>query len=209
MSVRFIYSFGGYAREFSRCVRQQYPGDKIVFVDDGDCPGAIGYHEACNSADPDHDRWIVGFASAELRKAKTHQILKDGHRLCSVSAATSVIGENVEIGEGAILSDFSMLTADATVGRSFHMNIYSYVAHDCVIGDFVTLAPRVSVNGRVHIHNDAYIGTGATILPGKADKPLVIGEGAIIGAHALVSKDVAANTTVVGIPARPIGATGK
>ena len=82
--------------------------------------------------------------------------------------------------------------------------MYSYVTHDCVVGDFVTLAPRVSVNGRVVIEDDVYIGTGATILPGNANAPITIGKGAVIGAHALVTRDVAPGATVVGAPARPL-----
>jgi acetyltransferase-like isoleucine patch superfamily enzyme len=70
------------------------------------------------------------------------------------------------------------------------------------VGDYVTLAPRVSVNGRVVIEDDVYIGTGATILPGKENEPLVIGKGSVVGAHALVTKNVAAHTTVIGTPAK-------
>lgn len=51
----------------------------------------------------------------------------------------------------------------------------------------------------VHIHKNAWIGTGAIILPG-----VTVGENAIVGAGAIVTKDVPANTTVVGNPAKPI-----
>ena len=115
-----------------------------------------------------------------------------------------VIGDYVDIGEGAIICAFSMLTANARIGKFFHCNIYSYVAHDCVIGDFVTFAPRVCCNGRVHIGDHAYIGTGAVIREGGSGQPLTIGEGAIVGMGAVVIKDVAPYTTVVGNPARPI-----
>lgn len=115
-----------------------------------------------------------------------------------------VIGDEVELGEGAIICAFSMLTANARIGKFFHCNIYSYVAHDCVIGDYVTFCPRVCCNGRVHVGNHAYIGTGVVIRQGRNDKPLTIGERAIVGMGAVVTADVAPNTTVVGNPARPI-----
>ena len=88
------------------------------------------------------------------------------------------------------------------IGTHFHANIYSYVAHDCVIGDYVTFAPRVSCNGNVHIEDDVYIGTGAVIEQGTPDKPLVIGKGATIGMGAVVTKDVPPGAVVVGNPAR-------
>ena len=200
----FIYSFGGYAREFSRLVRAANPGTDVIFIDDGGVDGAVTYKEAKALKGDRSAKIAIGFADGTLRKGKTKQVLQDGFSLLTVTAPTAIVGDNVTIGAGAVLSDLSMVTADAEIGKSFHANIYSYVAHDCVVGDFVTLAPRVSVNGRVVIEDDVYIGTGATILPGNAKAPITIGKGAVIGAHALVTKDVAPGATVVGAPARPL-----
>ncbi|POC04420.1 acetyltransferase, partial [Vibrio vulnificus] len=97
-----------------------------------------------------------------------------------------------EIGEGAILCPFTMITSNAKIGKGFHANIYSYVAHDCVIGDYVTFAPNVMCNGNVHVHDHAYIGTGAVIKQGTPNKPLIIGEGAVVGMGAVVTKSVKA-----------------
>jgi hypothetical protein len=83
-----------------------------------------------------------------------------------------------------------MLTSNIRIGKFFQANIYSYVAHDCIIGDYVTLAPKVCCNGRVKVGDHVYIGTGAIIKNGTSDKFLTIGEGAIIGAGAVVTKDV-------------------
>jgi acetyltransferase-like isoleucine patch superfamily enzyme len=97
-----------------------------------------------------------------------------------------------------------MVTASARIGRQFQCNIYSYVAHDCVFGDFVTFAPRVCCNGNVHIGDGAYIGTGAVLKQGTSAKPLVIGRGAVVGMGAVVTKDVPDGAIVVGNPARPL-----
>lgn len=200
----FIYSYGGYAREFARLIRFQYPSEKLFFIDDEPTGEAISYQKALKLKGDQTAKFVVGFADGNLRRSKTEKALQDGFLTVSVEAPTAILGENVEIGEGAILSDFSMVTVDAKIGKSFHCNIYSYIAHDCAVGDFVTLAPRVSVNGRVVLEDHVYVGTGATILPGTAKAPITIGEGAVIGAHALVTNDVAPGKTVVGAPARPI-----
>ena len=101
-----------------------------------------------------------------------------------------------------MLSPFVTLTSNIRIGRCFHANLYSYVEHDCVIGDFVTFAPGVMCNGNVHIEDHAYIGTGAVIRQGQPGKPLVIGKRAVVGMGAVVTRDVAPGTTVVGNPAR-------
>ena len=103
-----------------------------------------------------------------------------------------------------ILCGFATITSNATIGRHFHGNIYSYVAHDCVIGDFVTFAPGVKCNGNVHIEDHAYIGTGAVLRQGEPGKPLIIGAGAVVGMGAVVTRDVPPGVTVDGNPAKPL-----
>ncbi|MBS7808220.1 acetyltransferase [Variovorax sp. PCZ-1] len=122
----------------------------------------------------------------------------------SITAANSMIFDTGNVGVGSIMSPFTMVTANTKIGKHFHANMYSYVAHDCIIGDFVTFAPGVKCNGNVIIEDHAYIGAGAVIKQGTYSQPRIIGRGAVVGMGAVVTKDVAANETVVGNPARPI-----
>ena len=122
-----------------------------------------------------------------------------------VLALGALIGDDVEIGEGGLICPGAMVTASVRIGRHFQCNVGVNVMHDCVIGDFVTLAPRVQCNGNVHIGDDAYIGSGAIIRNGRAGNPLRIGAGAIVGMGAVVLNDVPAGATVIGNPARAPG----
>lgn len=94
-----------------------------------------------------------------------------------VRGANAVVLDAVEIGAGAVLCPFVTLTSNIRIGKHFHANIYAYVAHDCVIGDYVTFAPGAKCNGNVVIEDHAYVGTGAVLKQGKPGAPLVIGKG--------------------------------
>lgn len=120
----------------------------------------------------------------------------------SLYAPQTTILECNSIDVAAVFCPNTMVTSNAKIGKYFQCNIYSYVAHDCVIGDYVTFAPGVRCNGRVHIEDFAYIGTNAVIREGSPEKPLRIGRGAVVGMGAVVTKDVPPGATVVGNPAR-------
>lgn len=191
-----IYGAGGFGREVVTAARNS--GRGIAFLSDTPAePFAGAPVITLRDLAPD-DEVVIAVADAAIRQKLAARCSRFGR----VISPTTVIGNDVEIGEGAIFCDFSMVTASARIGRHFHCNIYSYVAHDCVIGDFVTFGPKVCCNGNIHIGDGAYIGTGVAIKQGRPGRPLTIGAGAIVGAGAVVTKDVPPGLTVVGNPAR-------
>lgn len=204
-----IYGGSGFGREVLPLVRSANWGDRIVFIDDGLARSRVNGVDVLDwstfvSNPAQRKMASIAIASSHVRERLALQCEEVGIGFIDVRAPDLRVLDNVEIGEGAILCDRVTITSNVRIGRGFHGNIYSYIAHDCVIGDFVTFAPRVSCNGNVHIEDHAYIGTGAVIRQGTPDKPLVIGRGAIVGMGAVVTKDVPAGSTVVGNPARPL-----
>lgn len=146
----------------------------------------------------------IAIANSKVREEIADRMISHGAKPLSVKAPAAIdLGHN-DIGVGAILCSFTHINPNASIGRFFHCNIYSYVAHDCRIGDFVTFAPNVHCNGNIHIDHHAYIGTGAVLRQGTPEQPLLIGEGAVVGMGAVVTKNVAPYTTVVGNPAKPL-----
>lgn len=146
----------------------------------------------------------IAIGDSKIREKIADRCISMNAKPMHIQAPSAIIYEENSIGEGSLLCANTMVTSNAKIGKFFHSNLYSYIAHDCIIGDYVTFAPRVSCNGNIHIHNHAYIGTGAVIKQGTSAKPLIIGEGAVVGMGAVVTKDVPPFTTVVGNPAKPL-----
>ena len=206
-----IYGASGFGREVLPVLREQLnqqgiPEDRLVFVDDS--PPApiingqrvITYAEYLAESASSH-HITLAIANSEIRALLAAKCVIDGLQFIHVRANNTVIMDDVIVGEGAILTPFVTLTSNIRIGCQFHANIYSYVAHDCVIGNFVTFAPAVKCNGNVVIEDHVYIGTGAIIRHGKPGKPLRIGKGAVIAAGAVVTKNVPEGVTVFGNPA--------
>lgn len=213
-----VFGASGFGREVLPLVRQQLASESqpwdLVFVDDHPPAPVQNGHRVLSYAEwlaePASSRHItIAIANSSVREKLVARCAADGVQFLEVRAQNVVTLDAVEIGPGAILCPFVSLTSNIRIGKQFHANIYSYVAHDCVIGDYVTFAPNVHCNGNVVIEDHAYIGTGAILKQGTPDKPLVIGRGAVVGMGAVVTKSVAPGTTVVGNPARPMEARAK
>ena len=207
-----IYGASGCGRSLMPVARAQLKrlgnSAEIVFIDDSlVAETIINSHRAMNYAafkahPATQKKVLIAIANSQVREKISIQLEQDAIELWSVQADNVVLMDEVEIAAGAALSPFVSITSNIKIGKCFHANLYSYVEHDCVIGDFVTFAPGVQCNGNIHIHDHAYIGAGAVIKQGTPDQPLIIGRGAVVGMGAVVTKSVPAGVTVVGNPAR-------
>ena len=214
MRLYGLVGAGGFGREVMPVAREMLahvhdPREfELVFVVENGEPGMVNGHRVMSAEAflaAEHARYFnVAIADHAARARIAEAFIARGASPFSIEAANHVRLDGNVIGEGAILCPFVTIGSNATIGRFFHANLYSYVAHDCRIGDFVTFAPRVHCNGRVTIEDHAYIGTGAIIREGTDDRPVVVGRGAVVGMGAVVTRSVPPHTTVVGNPAAPL-----
>lgn len=209
-----VFGASGFGREVMPIARWQlakegHDLEPLVFVDDKPPSAVLNGHPVLTypgflGLDAEQRYAAIAVADGHVRQQLALRMVNDGIRPWRVQAENVVVLDEVTLAEGAILCPFVTLTSNIMIGKYFHANLYSYVAHDCTIGDFVTFAPGVKCNGNVVIGDYAYIGTGAVIRQGKPGQPLVIGKNAVVGMGAVVTKSVPDGMTVVGNPAKPL-----
>lgn len=109
------------------------------------------------------------------------------------------IHDYMTIGEGTIIYEGAILTANIEVGNHVIISPKCGVGHDSIIKDYVSLLWNVNVSGNDVIEEGVMMGSGSTVIQGKR-----IEKGSTVGAGAVVIDDIDSYSTVVGVPAKVI-----
>jgi len=163
------------------------PSAKIRHFPTYSFPGPINLNE---------DEILISIGDNSIRRK-----IAQGFRGRFISAIhpKSIISSTVKIGQGTAIMGGAVINADSQIGRHVIINSQATVDHDCIIDDFVHIAPGVVLCGAVHIGEETLVGAGSVILPG-----IRVGKQVIIGAGTVVIKDVPDRVTLVGNPGKII-----
>ncbi|PYV16464.1 MAG: transferase [Acidobacteria bacterium] len=112
---------------------------------------------------------------------------------------TAYVHPTVELGPGTVVFAGAVVQPDARIGSHCIINTCATIDHDCVLKDFVHIAPGVNLAGGVLLEEGVFIGIGSAIIPQAS-----VGGWTVVGAGGVVDGDLAAQLLAVGVPARPI-----
>lgn len=211
MTSRPLYIVGtsGLAREMAQLASQIGAWDLIGFVSDGSEPIglSVGRSRIVTTddmlllADPDADVVLgIGRPAARLAAGTRLSTAKRLRFPTFIHPSAICDPSEVELGRGNAVTAGCVFTVDIVAGDFNLFNWQATVGHDARLGSGNVLNPAVNVSGGVVIGDAVLIGTGAQLLEGRT-----VADGATVGAGAVVTRDVAAGTTVVGVPARLVG----
>lgn len=171
----------------------------IVFVDDNAIGESCGFpivgptSEVTNLNDGKTD-FIIAIGNNTIRKKIANQYNLNWITLIH---PTAIIGTDVIIGKGSVVSAGAVLNPCAVVGEHCIINTSVVVEHDNQIENFAHISPRAALGGTVFVGECTQVGIGAVVR-----NNINICDNCMIGAGAIVVKDIEEDGTYVGVPAR-------
>ncbi len=142
--------------------------------------------------------FVCAIGSSKIRKSVVEKVYRADSKIKFATLVDPSVecSKSVNIGEGSIICAHSIMTVDIEIGKHNVINLDCTIGHDSTLKDFVTLYPSVNVSGMCNIGQCTEIGTGAKIIQEKN-----ICDECIVGAGAVVIKDIKQSGVYVGIPA--------
>lgn len=206
-----IVGVGGFGREVAwlveRINEKDPTWDLLGFIDDNlSLQGQlINGYEVLGTTDSvlnyTDAYFVCAVGNAVVRKKIIGKMtsINPGIKFATLIDPTVEMSKLISTGEGSIICAHSIITVNIEIGKHVIVNLDCTIGHDAVLKDYVTLYPSVNVSGTTVLGECTEIGTGTQIIQGKT-----IGHHSIVGAGAVVVRDIPDKCTAVGTPAKPI-----
>ena len=208
MNGLILVGASGLAREATAAaVMSGHPGPMLIVDDDpaiwGDLHGIVpvlGRISLAVELD-DHDVVITIGPSRTRRRIAArlgvHGLPED--RYLSIIHPRVVLPGSCSIGDGSVVLDGVVLTADVEVGHHVVIMPNVTLTHGCTVESFATLCAGVSLGGNVHVGNGAFLGMNSSVREGVR-----VGRDSTLGMGSVLLRDLPDGQTWAGVPARPV-----
>ena len=142
----------------------------------------------------------IGSISSTVKRKEVYQyVMSMGYRFGSIIHPKSIVSPFAHLTAGVQVMAGAVIQPGASIEENSIINTGAVIDHDCIMGKHCHVGPGVLISGGVNIGEGVHVGTGACILQG-----VVVGSHALIAAGAVVIRDVASESKVAGVPAKPM-----
>ena len=148
----------------------------------------------------DPDAALVAIGDNHRRAEIFNHLLELGQVIAAAIHPGAIVAPDVALGRGVMICAGAVVNTGAIVGDDVILNTGCTVDHHCRIGAHSHVAPGVHLGGNVSVGEGVLVGIGASVIPHRS-----LGDWAIVGAGAVVTRNFPAHVTVVGVPAKETG----
>lgn len=141
--------------------------------------------------------YIVGIADPRLRQHFSELADAAGLNPATLIHPSVTCGADVVVGAGSVICSHTTITTNIRIGRHVQVNPNCTLGHDATLMDYVTILPSCTIGGNVLLEGGVTMGARSAVI-----QKIRLGSQSMVGAGAVVLRDVPAHCTVVGVPAR-------
>ncbi|GIW92613.1 MAG: carbonic anhydrase [Pirellulaceae bacterium] len=138
-----------------------------------------------------------GTRQSHVRSQLLRQLQQAGVEIPALVPAVAHVSPSAKMGAGSVLMPGVYVGANARIGPLCCAYGGVVIEHDCTLGENVLLGPGAKVAGLCTLEDGVFLGTGALVLPGRR-----VGRSTLVGAGAVVTRDLPPAVVAVGSPAR-------
>ena len=188
-----LYGAGGHAKVILNILKSNGITVSEIFDDDFTVESLM---EIPVTHSEIHFPLIISIGNNRIRKTIAEKINADlfSPFLCDKSA---IISDCASIGNGTVVMQGAIIQSSVKIGKHCIVNTGASVDHDCLIRDYVHIAPRCTLCGNVTVGEGSFIGAGTVVIPN-----IRIGKWSVIGAGSVVTRDVPDNVVAYGSPCK-------
>jgi sugar O-acyltransferase (sialic acid O-acetyltransferase NeuD family) len=175
------------------------------FLDDGRETGAaymgLSVLGPLSAAPQFHDCMLINTIGSDKNHSRRGAIIartdQKRERFVTLTHPLASVSKRAKLGVGVCVNYGVSIGGKAVIGDHVYIGPGAIIGHDAIIGDYSIVAPGAVISGFVDIGESCYIGAGSTIR-----QQIRVGARSLIGMGAVVVRDVEADVTVIGNPAR-------
>lgn len=196
-----VIGTGGHAKVVANII--ELSGDSVVGFLTNDATSTSFLGKPILGSDTDYEKYtdfyfIIAIGNPLIRE-KFATVMKGVKWYTAIHPTAVFPKENFSVGEGSVISANAVVNPYSTVGKHCIINTHAVVEHDNTIADFAHISVGAHLGGNVKIGVRTWIGIGACV-----NNNTYICDDCLIGAGAVVIKDITEKGTYVGVPAHNI-----
>ena len=159
----------------------------------------LGNFNIIDQLSPKEHCVVIAIGEGVQRTDYYKKVKRLGYLMPSLVHPSSIISKHAKIGESVLINAGVIINAEAVIGDNTIINTGAIIDHEVIIGNHSHVCPGVKLAGRVIVGDSCMIGVGSCVI-----NNIKIGNNVKVGAGSVIIKNIVSNSTIVGIPGKPI-----